>query len=64
MLYLLVIYFALSGLASTVVIAALMRSAQIMGNLEQNGLPSLSQSVYAYRMGQQTPVRRQMVRAR
>ena len=40
MLYLTVTFFIMSSLASVVVLAALMRSAQITRQLEQNGIQS------------------------
>ena len=44
MLYLTVTFFIMSSLASVVVLAALMRSAQITRQLEQNGLQSAQRS--------------------
>lgn len=44
MLYLLVTFFVISGLASAVVLAAFMRSAQITHHIEQHGMPAMDSS--------------------
>ena len=49
MLYLTIAFFLISGLSSVLVFAALMRSAQITRQLEQQGMGSLGQRVQHYR---------------
>lgn len=48
MLYLLVTFFVLSCLASAVVLAAFMRSAQITHYIEEHGMSSLDPSIQAF----------------
>ena len=53
MLYLTIAFFLISGLASVLVLAALMRSAQITHQLEQQGMSSLGHRGHHYRKAAQ-----------
>lgn len=64
MLYLALTFFIVSCLASTVALAALMRSAQITRQLEEQGLISLEQLTQPFHPMHSRRLHRRMVQAR
>lgn len=64
MLYLAVTFFVISCLASIVALAALMRSAQITRQLEEQGLLSLEQLTHPFHPIHAHRMHRRMIQAR
>ena len=64
MLYLAITFLIVSSLASTVALAALMRSAQITRQLEEQGLLSLEQLTQPFHPMRTHRLRRHLVQAR